>query len=289
MSRREHPNIFGTLIGPHSARVPASAGTPIPNPLLTLGISSTHPISLHICTTNLHSNRPTTKGTMNRPSDSQRPKAPTPPPKSLRTKYLTAYNLVSAALWLQIFYRVLLILAVGGTWEDVFAGADGLVRNVQSIAVLEIVHAVFGIVRAPILTTLMQVASRFLLVWGIAYFFPATTSVSSAFTTMLLAWSTTEVIRYGYFAYSLHFGAVPSWLTWLRYNTFFILYPMGISSECWLVYSATEPARKQYGQEYEWALYAILAVYVPGAYVLYTHMMAQRRKVLKGLKQKKAQ
>lgn len=135
----------------------------------------------------------------------------------------------------------------------------------------------------------MQVASRFLLVWGIAFFFPATTSVSPAFTSMLLAWSTTEVIRYGYFAYSLHYGRVPSWLTWLRYNTFFVLYPMGISSECWLVYSATEPARKQWGQEYEWALWAVLAVYVPGAYVLYTHMMAQRRKVLKGLKQKKTQ
>ena len=146
-----------------------------------------------------------------------------------------------------------------------------------------------GVVRAPLLTTLMQVASRFLLVWGIAYNFPDSTAASPAFTTMLLAWSTTEVIRYGYFAYSLHFGSVPSWLTWLRYNTFFVLYPMGISSECWLVYSATGPARKQRGQELEWALYAILAIYVPGAYVLYTHMMAQRRKVLKGLKQKKAQ
>ena len=146
-----------------------------------------------------------------------------------------------------------------------------------------------GVVRAPLLTTLMQVASRFLLVWGIAYNFPESTAASPAFTTMLLAWSTTEVIRYGYFAYSLHFGSVPSWLTWLRYNTFFVLYPMGISSECWLVYSDTGPARKQWGQELEWALYAILAIYVPGAYVLYTHMMAQRRKVLRGLKQKKAQ
>jgi very-long-chain (3R)-3-hydroxyacyl-CoA dehydratase len=144
-------------------------------------------------------------------------------------------------------------------------------------------------VRAPLLTTLMQVASRFLLVWGIAFNFPESTSASPAFTTMLFAWSATEVIRYGYFAYSLHFGGVPSWLTWLRYNTFFVLYPMGISSECWLVYSAIAPARRHWGQEWAWALWAVLAIYVPGAYVLYTHMMAQRRKVLKGLRQKKAQ
>lgn len=81
---------------------------------------------------------------MARPSDSQRPSAPAPPSKSLRTQYLTLYNLVSAALWLQIFYRVLLILAAGGGWEDVFASCDGIVRNVQSAAALEIVHAVFG-------------------------------------------------------------------------------------------------------------------------------------------------
>ncbi len=146
-----------------------------------------------------------------------------------------------------------------------------------------------GIVRAPLLTTVMQVASRFLLVWGIALYFPESTSASPAYTTMLLAWSATEVIRYGYFAFSLYFGSVPSWLTWLRYNTFFVLYPMGISSECWLVYSAIAPAGRHYGKELVWALWAILAIYVPGAYVLYTHMMAQRKKVLKGLAQKKTQ
>ena len=135
----------------------------------------------------------------------------------------------------------------------------------------------------------MQVASRFLLVWGIAYNFPATTQHSPAYSTMLLAWSFTEVVRYSYFVFTLSGLGVPPLLSFLRYNTFMILYPLGISSECWLVYSATGPARRQWGQELEWALYAILAIYVPGAYVLYTHMMAQRRKVLKGLKQKKAQ
>jgi very-long-chain (3R)-3-hydroxyacyl-CoA dehydratase len=250
---------------------------------------------------------------MNRPSDSQRPAARAPPKKSLRTQYLTLYNLASAALWLRVFWRVVLTVAVGGGWEKVFAGTDETVRLTQSVAVLEVVHAALGefnasmssqrvvssitskltilspgIVRAPLLTTLMQVASRFLLVWGIAFNFPSTTAASPAYTTMLLAWSATEIIRYGYFAYNLHFGGVPGWLTWLRYNTFFVLYPLGISSECWLVYSATGPAREQWGQMWEWALYAVLAIYVPGAYVLYTHMMGQRRKVLRGLREKKA-
>jgi hypothetical protein len=120
-----------------------------------------------------------------------------------------------------------------------------------------------GVVRAPLLTTVMQVASRFLLVWGVVDLFPAATGPNPAYSTMLLAWSVTEVIRYSYFAINLSFGKVPSWMTWLRYNTFFVLYPLGISSECWLVWQATEPAEKT-NPLIKYAYLAILAVYVPG-------------------------
>jgi hypothetical protein len=78
---------------------------------------------------------------MDRPSDSQRPPAPAPQKKTLRTHYLTAYNLVSAALW---FWSVVLILTVGGGWEKVFAGADENVRYVQTAALLEVAHAALG-------------------------------------------------------------------------------------------------------------------------------------------------
>lgn len=150
-----------------------------------------------------------------------------------------------------------------------------------------LIRSVTGLVRAPLLTTLMQVASRFLLVWGIAFVFPTPTSRNPAFSTMLLAWSITEVIRYSYFCVNLAYGSVPSFLTWLRYNTFFVLYPLGIASECWLVYAAIPGARRRFGIEGEWALRAVLGVYVPGSYVLFTHMMAQRRKVMRGLREER--
>uniref|UniRef100_A0A2P2K3W2 Very-long-chain (3R)-3-hydroxyacyl-CoA dehydratase n=1 Tax=Rhizophora mucronata TaxID=61149 RepID=A0A2P2K3W2_RHIMU len=34
------------------------------------------------------------------------------------------------------------------------------------------------------------------------------------------------------------FGSTPSWLLWLRYSTFLLLYPTGISSEVGLIYLA---------------------------------------------------
>lgn len=134
------------------------------------------------------------------------------------------------------------------------------------------------------MTTLMQVASRFLLVWLIALPFPSTTSHSPAYTTMLLAWSVTEVIRYSYFVFNLSGIGIPKVLAWLRYNTFLILYPLGISSECWLVYNAIPVAKEKgmFGQGVglvDKALWVILAIYVPGSYVLFGHMLKQRRRV----------
>lgn len=107
----------------------------------------------------------------------------------------------------------------------------------------------------------MQISSRILLVWGITYPFPELAS-SPAYTTMLTAWGVTELIRYSYFGTAVA-GTSPPELVWLRYNTFFVLYPMGILSETWLIYSAVGPA-SEISVVLGWALYAILAVYVPG-------------------------
>lgn len=161
--------------------------------------------------------------------------------------------------------------------------------------------AASGFVRAPVSTTAMQVASRLLLVWAVVNSFPGL-ATSAAYSSMLVAWGVTEVIRYSYFVLSLS-GYQPALITWLRYNAFFVLYPMGISSECWLIYKAIEPARRL-RQEYAWALQMILLIYIPGkhrevgatccanptagSYILFTHMMAQRRKIMRGKQVQKA-
>jgi very-long-chain (3R)-3-hydroxyacyl-CoA dehydratase len=107
----------------------------------------------------------------------------------------------------------------------------------------------------------MQVSSRLLLVWGVVDQFPFLAK-SAGYSSMLVAWSVTEVIRYSFFVLTLS-GYQPAFITWLRYNTFYVLYPLGISSECWLIYKAIAPA-KEWRQEYAWALQLILFVYVPG-------------------------
>ena len=53
---------------------------------------------------------------------------------------------------------------------------------------------------------------------------------------MVLSWSFTEVIRYVFYACAL-VGAEPHPLLWLRYTTFWLLYPTGASSEAALIFS----------------------------------------------------
>ncbi|KFZ12143.1 hypothetical protein V502_07244 [Pseudogymnoascus sp. VKM F-4520 (FW-2644)] len=209
------------------------------------------------------------------PSSAAAPRAAS---SSLKSNYLLAYNAVSMFSWLSLLWHAGLVLKVWGL-EYVHPHVDLFWKVTQSLAVLEIVHSAFGVVRSPFLTTLMQVASRFLIVWGTVNPFPEVAK-SPVFTTLLIAHGVTEVIRYGYFALALS-GETVEIVGWLRYNTFIVLYPLGIASECWLMYLAI-PYANEVSELWGYFYYAMLAIYVPGTYVLYSYMMKQRRKAMRG-------
>ncbi|KAG9220788.1 hypothetical protein CCMSSC00406_0002612 [Pleurotus cornucopiae] len=116
-----------------------------------------------------------------------------------------------------------------------YARVGSLTAFVQSFALLEVVHVLLGWVRSPLQTTAMQVASRLFLVWGIVEPFEASRS-NPLYTSMVFAWSATETIRYPFYACSL-LGLEPYPLLYLRYTTFYLLYPLGASSEAFIIYS----------------------------------------------------
>lgn len=85
---------------------------------------------------------------MDRPSNSQQPASSQTKPvrqiaPSYRSLYLILYNFISAVLWAAVLGRVLLIAWIYG-WRNVFAGTDGYVRSVQTLAGLEVVHSLIG-------------------------------------------------------------------------------------------------------------------------------------------------
>lgn len=123
------------------------------------------------------------------------------------------------------------------------------------------VHSLIDIVKAPITTTAMQVASRLFLVWGVNYFIPEIHSHWS-FATMVLAWSLADAVRYAYFMFKLSSG-VPAFITWARYNFFFVLYPLGVFSEMTMVYQAL-PYAKAISPLYYYGLILVALIYIPG-------------------------
>ncbi|KAH6914156.1 protein tyrosine phosphatase [Coprinopsis sp. MPI-PUGE-AT-0042] len=171
-----------------------------------------------------------------------------------------------------------------------------LTTFVQSFALLEVVHALLGWVRSPVTTTTMQVASRLFLVWGITTQFPET-HANPIYASMVFAWSVTEVIRYTFYALNL-LGINSSLLVWLRYTTFYVLYPLGASSEAFLTLATLpqtilptylhsfppKPIEKWSIDQYARGI--LFLIWWPGLYAMYSYMIGQRRKVLGAPKQK---
>jgi very-long-chain (3R)-3-hydroxyacyl-CoA dehydratase len=178
----------------------------------------------------------------------------------------------------------------------------------QTAALMEVLHAAFGIVRSPVMITATQVASRLWIVWGIINLAQEGTTtralillelpsplprIALSLKTLLFAWCVTEVIRYSFLAFKVA-GLQPYFLLWLRYSAFIVLYPLGVSSELSMVALAMPQLRASktwclempnlwnVGFQYWLACWLIVAAYLPGFPQLYGYMLAQRRKVLRG-------
>jgi very-long-chain (3R)-3-hydroxyacyl-CoA dehydratase len=151
--------------------------------------------------------------------------SPSRAPSGLTRTYLFTYNTLNLLTWGScVVYAASLLPANGSNLQNVFKKTFPPLLLTQSLALLEVVHSVVGLVRAPFMTTAMQVASRLLLVWGIMAQFGGdivgaqTAQLGDyAYLGCVAAWGITEIIRYGFFAITLSGGSVPSWWTWLRY------------------------------------------------------------------------
>lgn len=163
---------------------------------------------------------------------------------SLTRLYLFTYNALNLTAWAACTLYAVYLLSQNSPLPDVFDKVyHPLLTGTQSLAVLEILHSLFGIVRAPVVTTLMQVASRVLVVWGVMFPFGYEKIASGggivggagvgagvgagegqlgdyAFLGCLGAWGVTECIRYGFFALQVSGLGVPAWWAWLRYASF---------------------------------------------------------------------
>jgi len=227
---------------------------------------------------------------------------------SLLKIYLFLFNLASAAGWFYVWYLSVCHLYYhkdslqnSSTYTSLYNTVHDPLFLTQSLALMEVIHSIFGLVRSPVMSAFMQVSSRLLLVWGILHYSPESRT-QFGFGLMVLSWATTEIPRYLFYSINvLNSSSVPSILTWLRYSTFLILYPTGITGELLCIWNSLPffkkhpdvlsvymPNRLNFELTYTGFLYFILALYVPGSWFMYTYMMTQRKKALSGNKDQSA-
>ncbi|KAE8725672.1 Very-long-chain (3R)-3-hydroxyacyl-CoA dehydratase PASTICCINO 2 [Hibiscus syriacus] len=212
----------------------------------------------------------------------------------LRRLYLSIYNWTVFIGWqassFQVLFLALKTLKESGH-ENVYNAVEKPLLLAQSAAVLEILHGLIGLVRSPVSSTLPQIGSRLYLTWGILWSFPEIRT-HVLVTSLVISWAITEIIRYSFFGMKEAFGFAPSWHLWLRYSTFLVLYPTGITSEVGLIYfslpyiKASEkycirmPNKWNFSFDNFYAAILTLGIYVPGSPHMYRYMLGQRKRAL---------
>ncbi|XP_030923822.1 very-long-chain (3R)-3-hydroxyacyl-CoA dehydratase PASTICCINO 2A [Quercus robur] len=208
----------------------------------------------------------------------------------LRRIYLSVYNWTVFVGWFQVLYLAVKTVRESGH-QHVYSAVERPLQLAQTAAILEIFHSLVGLVRSPVSATLPQIASRLYLTWFILWSFPQT-QTHILVTSLVISWSITEIIRYSFFGLKEALGFAPSWLLWLRYSTFLLLYPTGITSEVGLIYVALPfikesekycirmPNKWNFSFDFFYAAILVLGIYVPGSPHLYGYMLGQRKKAL---------
>ncbi len=193
----------------------------------------------------------------------------------MKRYYLLTYNLLLAIGW-----AVFLAYQITHGFE--LDGFSLLLLNIcQIAAVLEIVHAVSGIVSTPATTAAIQVSSRIFVLYWINVLAPdAHLSVMGidGIVMVSIAWGITEVVRYSLYFTQLLPHEVKL-LTYLRYTLFIILYPLGVTGEWFILLS------KVVQLNWEVSLLLVLLIVVLLSYLplfpkLYGYMFSQRKKKL---------
>jgi len=227
--------------------------------------------------------------------------------------YLIFYNAMQFFGWTYIAYclipHLVYLYETQTPSPNLYQDIAQPLRYFQVGAYFEVGHSILGLVKSCPFTTMMQVTSRVLIVYGVCDNSKIVQELLPL-TVMIIAWNFTEIIRYAYYLSNNIPELKSSLLKWLRYSAFIIMYPIGVSCEYYCIWkSMPEIAEKI---NWFWSLdlvssnkagvqdpenlnhfkitiarSCVLAVYIYGFHKLYRHMWEQRRKALLGKELKK--
>ncbi|KAJ8321885.1 hypothetical protein KUTeg_000356 [Tegillarca granosa] len=233
--------------------------------------------------------------------------------------YLVAYNVLQMLGWSAILLSIVSCFIQTGSITQVYKFVSPLLNVFQTAAVLEILHCACGFVRSGVMLTALQVFSRVFITWGVAYSLKSV-QLGPSVLMFVGAWSITEVIRYAFYFFNL-VGNVPYPIKWCRqeidliivtisalkihsfthpsihsfihsfFHSFIHSFLLGElltvingldEAKRTQIYSYSLPNALNVSFNFYYFLIFFMLSYIPVFPQLYTHMLAQRKKIISG-------
>jgi very-long-chain (3R)-3-hydroxyacyl-CoA dehydratase len=175
--------------------------------------------------------------------------------------YLIIYNTLSAFAWGFLLFNLgkSYFIDDAEDYEILFSKTGFYLAYLQTLALLEVLHAALGWVRSGVMSNVIQIASRLFVIWVAGVF--GGSGKHWAYGMMSVAWALSDFTRYAYYLTQLTEISVPA-LKWARYNFFLVLYPVGTLGEAILIFLARLKWSKNLVLSY--GLLTVLAIYTPG-------------------------
>lgn len=205
------------------------------------------------------------------------------------------YNLYQFVAYFYIFLVLSIELNRDGLVEAgkrTYKTVGAPMRCSQILQYLECLHALVGYTKGSALFPFLQVSGRNLVLFAVINSEPRIQE-KPIILCLFLVWSAVELIRYPYYIITLVKREI-SWLTWLRYSVWVVLYPSGFMCEGLVLlisltyfeetkrYTVTLPNK----WNFTFDMVTFLRVYMtfvllPGLYVVMKHMQKLRAKKLR--------
>ena len=202
---------------------------------------------------------------------------------TLSKTWLVFYNAALAVGWLSVGVEMSRHYRTNASPEkpSVYAHIQRRLSIVQSAALLEIVHALVGVVRTNVALTTFQTLSRI----GYLFLVLQRNASNACLGTHVLLWSwtITETVRYSFYALCLLKKKVPYLAVWLRYTVPVLCVPVGITGELWVAYDGLAPVRSlQFDRRfaYDFTVYCLSPVYACYLPYLLRHVFTLRQRAL---------
>lgn len=133
-------------------------------------------------------------------------------------------NIINLAGWLYLQFHVGIHLFVD---PQSFATSDitfdvNLLRFIQTFQIMDIILIIIGLSKGSIVGAFFQILGRLVVAWG--FIEPETNN--SNFAIVVIIWALADTNRYLYYLFKNH-----PLTSLLRYNSFLILYPIGVFGE----------------------------------------------------------